>query len=230
MEGVPVAGVSAAPVPKDKLLLRPDEREEAMKDDAPEAPILETERLRLRSFRRRDLDEYAALRADREVLRYLDCGSEPWDRGRSWRHMAFLLGHWQLVGTGVWAMEHRETGAFVGMVGYYESAGWPGFELAWTLARRWWGQGYATEGARSALDYALTVWKRDRVISLIYPENHPSIRVAERLGESLQDRLHHNGREMLRYGIDRKDYAERAQAASTATPSPEPAAVSRTAD
>jgi hypothetical protein len=26
------------------------------------------------------------------------CGPEPWDRGRSWRHMAFLLGHWQLAG------------------------------------------------------------------------------------------------------------------------------------
>jgi RimJ/RimL family protein N-acetyltransferase len=175
-------------------------------DDLPEVPILETERLRLRSFRRSDVDEYAALNADLEVLRYLGCGPEPWDRGRSWRHMAFLLGHWQLAGTGVWAIEHRETGAFVGMVGYSEPEGWPGFELAWTLVRRWWGYGYATEGARAALDYAFTVWKRDRVISLIYPENHASSRVAERLGERLQGRINHHGREMLRYGIDREVY------------------------
>ena len=121
--------------------------------------------------------------------------------------MAFLLGHWQLAGTGVWAMEHRETGAFVGMVGYSEPEGWPGFELAWTLVRRWWGYGYATEGARAALDCAFSAWKRDRVISLIYPENQPSIRVAERLGESLQGRINHNGREMLCYGIDRESYA-----------------------
>jgi RimJ/RimL family protein N-acetyltransferase len=92
------------------------------------------------------------------------------------------------------------------MVGYSEPEGWPGFELAWTLVRRWWGYGYATEGARIALDYAFTVWKRDRVISLIYPENHASIRVAERLGESLQGRINHHGREMLRYGIDREVY------------------------
>jgi RimJ/RimL family protein N-acetyltransferase len=43
-------------------------------DDLPEVPILETERLRLRSFRRSDVDEYAALNADLEVLRYLGCG------------------------------------------------------------------------------------------------------------------------------------------------------------
>ncbi|MGH7487578.1 MAG: GNAT family N-acetyltransferase [bacterium] len=140
------------------------------------------------------------------MWRTLGCGPDPWDRDRSWRHMAFLLGHWQLAGTGVWAIEYRETGAFLGMVGYSEPEGWPGFELAWTLARRWWGHGFATEGARAALDYAFATWKRDRVISLIYPENHLSIRVAERLGENLQGRINHNGREMLRYGIDRESY------------------------
>ena len=170
-------------------------------------PILETERLRLRPFRASDFEDYAALNADPEVLRYLGGGTEPWDRGRSWRHMAFLMGHWQLGGAGMWALEHRETGAFLGMVGFAAPAGWPGFELAWTLARRWWGYGYATEAARAALDYAFTVLKRDRVISLIYPENRASIRVAERLGERLQGRIDHFGREMLCYDIDRESYA-----------------------
>jgi RimJ/RimL family protein N-acetyltransferase len=178
-------------------------------NDFLEVPILETERLRLRSFRRSDFDEYAAMRTDVDVLRYLGCGMEPWDRGRSWRHMAFLLGHWQLDGTGVWAMEHKETGALTGLVGYFGPEGWPGFELSWTLVRRWWGHGYATEGARAALDHAFTLWKRDRVISLIYPENHASIRVAERLGESLQGRVDLNGREMLWYAIDRESYTLR---------------------
>lgn len=166
-------------------------------------PTLETERLWLRPFRRSDIDEYAALYADPEILRYLGSGPEPWDRGRSWRHLAFLLGHWQLVGSGAWALEHRETGAFVGTVGFSEPEGWPGFELAWTLARRWWGHGYATEAARAALDHAFTVLKRDRVISIIHPENRPSIRVAERLGETRQGRIQHYGREMLCYGIGR---------------------------
>src|SRR4051794_23984681 len=168
-----------------------------------EVPTLETERLRLRPFRPSDFEDYAALNADPEVRRYLGDG-EPWDRGRSWRHLAFLLGHWQLGGAGMWAVEHKETGAFLGVIGFASPEGWPGFELAWILARRWWGHGYATEGARAALAHAFTVLRRDRVISLIHPENQASIRVAERIGERLQGRVHHLGREMLCYGLDRE--------------------------
>ncbi len=178
-----------------------------------EVPTLETERLWIRPFRSSDLDDYAALNADPEVLRFVGGGTEPWDRFRSSRHMAFLLGHWQVWGSGTWAMEHRETGAFIGMVGFSEPEGWPGFELAWSLARRFWGHGYATEAARAALDHAFTVLKRERVISLIQPENRTSIRVAERIGERLQGRIDHFGREMLRYGLDRETYLREVAAA-----------------
>jgi RimJ/RimL family protein N-acetyltransferase len=172
-------------------------------------PTLETERLRLRSFRKSDIDDYAALNADPEVTRYLG-GGGPWDRGRAWRHMAFLVGHWQIGDSGMWAVEQRETGTFVGMVGFADPDGWPGFELAWTLVRRWWGNGYATEAAWAALAYAFTVLKKDRVISLIHPENLASIRVAERLGETLQGRTEMMGQERLVYGIDKESYAARA--------------------
>ncbi|HEV7672348.1 MAG TPA: GNAT family N-acetyltransferase [Thermoanaerobaculia bacterium] len=171
-------------------------------DALAETQILTTERLVLRPFGQGDLDDYAALYADREVVRYLAGGPEPWDRSRSWRHLAFVRGHWQLKGTGMWAIEHRESGAFVGSVGFWEPEGWPGFELAWALARHFWGFGLATEAARAALDHAFAVWRKDRVISLIHPENRASVRVAERLGESLLDRIHHGGREMLLFGIE----------------------------
>jgi RimJ/RimL family protein N-acetyltransferase len=164
-------------------------------------PTLETERLYLRALREEDCDDYAALNADPEVMFHV---SEPWDRGRSWRHLAFLLGHWMVRGTGVWAVEHRRTGAFVGVVGFFEPEGWPGFELAGRLARRWWGQGYAAESAQAALEHAFTVWNREHVISLVRPENRASIRLIERIGQTLRSRIEHNGREMLCYGIDRK--------------------------
>jgi RimJ/RimL family protein N-acetyltransferase len=167
-----------------------------------EAPILETDRLRLRPFRASDFEDYAALNADLEVVRYLGDG-RTWDRGRSWRHLAFLVGHWHLGGSGMWALELQETGDFLGLTGFAEPEGWPGFELAWTLARRWWGHGYATEGARAALAYAFEALGKERVISLIDPRNQRSIRVAERLGQSLQDRIDHFGRQMLCYGMDR---------------------------
>jgi RimJ/RimL family protein N-acetyltransferase len=82
---------------------------------------------------------------------------------------------------------------------------WKSLEpIPWTLARRWWSHGFATEGARAALTHAFTVLEKDRVISLIHPENRRSIRVAERIGERLQGRIEHLGRELLCYGIDRK--------------------------
>jgi RimJ/RimL family protein N-acetyltransferase len=183
-------------------------------------PTLETERLLLRPFRKSDFEDYAALYADPEVTRHLGSKGEPWDRERAWRHLCFVQGHWLLLGIGMWAVEHRETGAFLGAIGFAAPEGWPGFELAWTLARRWWGQGYATEGAREALAYAFDVLLKDRVISLIAPENRASIRVAERIGERLEGRIQHFGREMLCYGLDRETY--RASRLGAVAPRPRP--------
>jgi RimJ/RimL family protein N-acetyltransferase len=168
-------------------------------------PILETQRLRLRGIRGSDFEDYAALYADPEVTRHL-LGSETWDRGRAWRHMAFAVGHWQLESSGPWVAEEKASGAFVGVIGFWEPASWPGFELAYHLARRHWGKGYATEGARAALAYAFSVWHRNHVISLINPKNLPSIRVAERIGERLEGRLDFFGRPMFCYGLDRATY------------------------
>jgi RimJ/RimL family protein N-acetyltransferase len=169
-------------------------------------PILETERLRLRAFRPDDVDPYVSLTSDPEAVRYLIGGPGPWDAGRAWRHLAFLVGHWHLTGAGTWAVEERSTGTFLGTVGFSEPIGWPGFELAWSLARRHWGRGYATEAARAALHHAFEVWGKERVVSLIDPRNERSIRVAERLGESLEGPVRHFGMDLLCYGIDRETF------------------------
>ncbi len=95
------------------------------------------------------------------------------------------------------------------MAGFAVPDGWPGFELAGALARRWWGKGYATEGARAALTYGFRVLQRDRIISLVHPENRASIRVVERLGERLEKRIQHLGKEVLCYGIDRESFERR---------------------
>lgn len=193
----------------------------------PGIPTLETERLRLRAFRRSDFEDYAALYGDPEVVRYIGGDGATWDRSRCWRHLAFVLGHWHLRGAGMWAVEQRETGAFVGSIGFAAPEGWPGFELAWALARRWWGRGFATEGARAALAYAFDVLAEDCVISLIDPENRASLRVAERIGERLMGRTAYALGEKLRYGIDRSRYAAHpwGPAAWTGQPTCEEAAV-----
>ena len=144
-------------------------------------PTLETERLRLRAFRADDFDAYAALVGDPDVTRYLGDG-RALGRDDAWRQMAMFAGHWMLRGFGVWAVEERATGAFVGRIGCFEPEGWPAFEIAYTLSPAVWGRGYALEGARAALRYAHDVLGRRGVTSVIRPRNARSIRVAERLG------------------------------------------------
>ena len=99
--------------------------------------------------------------------------------------------------------KRNPAGQFIGRIGLHYPETWPGFELGWTLARHAWGQGYATEAARRALEYAFAEMNRDRVISLIHPDNKPSIRVAERIGETEQGRTELLGHEVLIYAIDR---------------------------
>lgn len=165
-------------------------------------PTLTTDRLILRAFRDEDLDAYAEICTDPEVMRYLGEG-RTLTRAEAWRQMALIVGHWQLRGFGMWAIEEKESGRLIGRAGLFEPEGWPGFEAGWVLGRAWWGKGYATEAAREALRYAFEDLDRDHVISLIRPDNLPSIRVAERLGERLEGETEFMGSRALVYGIHR---------------------------
>ena len=162
---------------------------------------IETERLTLRMFREADFEEYFLICSDPEVMRFL--GGKPFNRMETWRHMACILGHWQLRGYGHWAVEEKATGKLVGRIGFMNPEGWPGFELGWTLGRAFWGRGYATEGARRALEYGFNELDHKHIISLIHPENKNSIHVAERLGEQVEGKTELLGHDVLIYGIDR---------------------------
>jgi RimJ/RimL family protein N-acetyltransferase len=162
---------------------------------------LKTDRLILRMFRGSDLDAYAEMCGDAEVMKYL--GGVPMTRSEAWRNMAMVLGHWQLCGFGLWAVEDRQSGALAGRVGCWRPEGWPGLELAWTLRRGFWGRGYATEAARAALDVAFGPLGQTHVISMIDSENLPSIRVAQRLLMRLEGQADLMGHPVLIYGLRR---------------------------
>jgi RimJ/RimL family protein N-acetyltransferase len=146
-----------------------------------EIPELSTTRLLLRGFRQSDLDAYADIMTDPEVTRYIGDGNAV-SRADAWRQMAVFVGHWVLRGFGIWVVEERATGTLVGRIGFWQPEGWPGFELAYTLGRPYWGRGFATEGARAVLTYGRETLGRKEIISLIRPPNSSSIRVAEALG------------------------------------------------
>lgn len=140
--------------------------------------------------------------ADPEVVRYMGNG-QPATRVQAWRAMATFVGHWSLRGYGLWAVEERATGKFIGRIGLWNPEGWLGLEVGWLLDRAWWGRGLATEGARAALDYAFATLGADHVISVIHPENTRSIRVAEKIGERFEREHDFDGNPALIYGISR---------------------------
>jgi RimJ/RimL family protein N-acetyltransferase len=168
-------------------------------------PQLETERLILRAFDEKDLDAYTEMCADPEVMRYIGNG-QTLSRFEAWRNMAMMLGHWQLRGYGMWAVEERHSGVMIGRIGCWQPEGWLGFEIGWTLRRAYWSCGYATEAARAAIAYAFGELQQSHVISLIRPDNSASRRVAEKLGEKLEGTTEIFGMEAVVYGISREDW------------------------
>ncbi|MFL6331920.1 MAG: GNAT family N-acetyltransferase [Pyrinomonadaceae bacterium] len=166
--------------------------------------LIETERLILRMFRESDADAYAEMVSDPEVMRFL--GGQPVPRAEAWRNMAMMLGHWHLRGYGMWAVEVKASGEMVGRIGCWNPEGWPGLEVGWTLRRRSWGRGYATEAARASIDYAFKALEQTRVISLIAPDNVNSIRVAERLGEIPAGEWEVSGTKVIVYAVGRKEF------------------------
>jgi RimJ/RimL family protein N-acetyltransferase len=144
-------------------------------------PLIETERLRLTAFGDRHFEAYASMLADPGSTRFVGDG-EPLDRMNAWRSMAMLLGHWALRGYGMWAIELKDSGEFIGRVGLHRPEGWPDLELGWMLKASQRGRGYATEGARAALDFAFGEVGAQRLVSLIRIDNTAAERVARRLG------------------------------------------------
>lgn len=140
-----------------------------------------TERLVLRPWRASDLEAFAGLHADAEVMAQLHPG-RPLSGTEASARLEGVLVHWRRHGFGRWALEDRTSGAVAGWVGLAHLPGWADPDLAWLLARERWGRGLAAEAARAALAYGFGVRRMDRVTSIIRPANAASQRLADRLG------------------------------------------------
>lgn len=162
-----------------------------------------TDRLLLRVFRLEDFEEHARICADPEVMRYIRAG--PLSRSDAWWQIARYVGHWQLRGYGMWAVVRRSTNRLIGHLGFLDPDGGEGFELGWALARDAWGNGYAFEGTNAAVHHAFTALKRDHIICVIRPENVRSIRLAERLGATLEREITEAEKRLLVYGLAKPD-------------------------
>ena len=162
-------------------------------------PTIETKRLRLRAVTIDDWEPYAEMYADQSFVRYL--GGKPLTKEEVWENLAVILGHWALLGYGIWAIERLDTGELVGRAGLLNLPGWPDVEVCWALSPRFWGNGYATEAARASIVWAFEKVGLHRLISLIHPENGPSEAVALRLGETCREQIIFEGKPTNVYEI-----------------------------
>ena len=147
------------------------------------AVTIETPRLLLRQWREDDLAPFAALNRDPEVMRFFE---EPLTQERSDGWARYIADRIDELGWGLWALERRDTGEFIGFTGLqvprHDLPCNPCVEVGWRLARAAWGHGFATEAGRASLAHAFGPLALEEVVSMTAVPNTPSRRVMERLG------------------------------------------------
>lgn len=147
-------------------------------------PVLETERLRLRRHEVGDFEASLTMWTHPTTYRFI--GGKPSTRSDCWARMLRHIGQWELLGYGTWLVERRDTGAFVGEIGFLNAqrdidqpfGDTP--ELGWGLAPDAHGQGYAEESVRAALAWGDPQFPR--TVCMIDPENTASHKLAAKLG------------------------------------------------
>jgi RimJ/RimL family protein N-acetyltransferase len=157
-----------------------------------DAVEIETQRLRLRQWRRADYEPFADLNADPRVMEFFPAALTRIESDALATRCADLI---RENGWGPWAVELRASGVFIGCVGLHTPSEQlpfsPCVEVLWRLATEHWGQGLASEAARAACGFGVRSLKLKEIVSFTVVGNHRSRRVMERLGMQLAGTFEH---------------------------------------
>jgi RimJ/RimL family protein N-acetyltransferase len=173
--------------------------------------------LRLRRWRPEDLEPFAALNADPAVMEHF---TSTLSREETAAGVDWIEKHFEEHGYGLWAVEVPGRAPFIGFIGLavpaFETSFTPCVEIGWRLARPWWGQGLATEGARASLAYAFERLELQEIVSFTVPGNVRSRHVMEKLGMRYSEDFEHprieTGHPLRRHVLYRLSRAEWANA------------------
>jgi RimJ/RimL family protein N-acetyltransferase len=165
------------------------------------APLIETERLRLRGHLADDYATSATIWSDYEVVRYL--GLEPLDGEAVWKRLLQHAGLWSLLGYGSWAIEEKADGRYIGDIGFVDFKrdivprldGM--LEMGWVLASDAHGRGYASEAVQAIGQWGQAHFPERRLVCIIAPDNPRSIRVAEKAGFTLWRETVYHGKPIM---------------------------------
>ncbi len=165
--------------------------------------ILETDRLILRVFCPEDIEDFAPIEADPEVMRFYASG--PRSREFTERVVRYFISLQEEHGFSFWAVVHKADSRFLGFCGLIPQTvdGQEEVEVGYKLARAEWGKGLATEAARAVRDWAFTHRDVPRLVSIIDPGNTASIRVAEKNGMACEKDIIYDAKPCRLYVIER---------------------------
>lgn len=144
---------------------------------------IETQRLILRSWQDEDIPHLARMNSDERVMEYFL-------KTLSYEETITLYNQIQeeftRYGFGAYAVQEKQSGAFVGFVGLhnvtFEVDFAPAVEILWRLLPEFWGKGYATEAAKACLNYAKDELKLNKVVSFTSLPNKRSEQVMQKIG------------------------------------------------
>jgi [ribosomal protein S5]-alanine N-acetyltransferase len=162
--------------------------------------ICETDRLILRPVTVEDAEFSFQTTADPQVSRFIGgFRTLEWHRQR----IKEIIEHQRVHGFSRWTVVLKSTGELIGRCGpmFRAIEGVPEVELGYAFPRVHWGNGYATEAAKASLDYCFDVSSQRRIVAMIDPENHASIRVAEKIGMAFERMIEWEGEPATLYSI-----------------------------
>ncbi len=165
--------------------------------------ILETERLYLREYEDGDFDKLAEIYLDEDVMRYIGKGGavtlNQKDKEIILKHLSKSYKEW---GFGIWSLIEKESNSFIGNCGFNKLKNSDEIEIAYLLAKNYWGKGYATEISKAALEYGINKLNLKRVVALAYPENAASINVIKKLGMKSEGEIDYLEKRFLCFSIE----------------------------
>lgn len=153
---------------------------------------IETERLILRSWRMTDRGVFAEINSNNKVMRYFP---KPLSIDESNGFVDRINSEFEETGFGLYAVEIKETGEFIGYVGFHRFAFdvpfSPGWEIGWRISDKFWNKGYATEAAMACIKYAQEKKLCNRLYSFTAVPNIASENVMKRIGMSFEGLFMH---------------------------------------
>jgi ribosomal-protein-alanine N-acetyltransferase len=168
--------------------------------------ILETDHLTLRVFEPSDLDAFAEIEADPDVMHYYSSG--PRSRERVEKAIAYFQEMQAEYGHSLWAVDLRGGAKCIGYCGLAPQTlnGHHEVEIGYKLAKAYWGKGLATEAATAARDWGFTNLPVKRLISIVDPRNVASIRVAEKIGMHYVQNAEYDDKDCRVYALNRPQF------------------------